>query len=47
MTNNQKLYVRMLRAFAAATIICFAYLVVCSDANEEREPWEFVPVQEK
>ena len=34
-----------LRTLAATAIICTSMLVVMSDANEDREPWEFVPVE--
>lgn len=38
-------YSNILRLVALVAVICFSYLVVMSDHGEEREPWEFVPVE--
>lgn len=42
-----KTYSMILRIFAITTVVCFAYLIVMSDYNEDREPFEFVPIQTK
>lgn len=42
-----KTYSILLRVIALTTIVCFSMMIVMMDVNEEREPWEFVPVQTK
>lgn len=47
MTKNQKAYAVALRVVAVTMSASIAMCVVMTDSNEEREPWEFVPVQSK
>ena len=41
---TKKTYTVLLNVLALTAIICISMLVVMSDVNEEREPFEFVQV---
>lgn len=44
-TTARHTYSLVLRILALTAVVCFAMLVVMTDANEDREAWEFVPVE--